>query len=523
MNKKILSVFLVLSVLLTVVFSAGAQDTAAETVKLTILGTNDIHSYTADTPDKVAEGETAKTGSIGYAKIAAYKKQVAQNGPVLLFDSGDATHGQVIATLLEGESIIWLMNEAGYDAMTPGNHDFNYGYQKLIDFNYMADFPILSGNLVYADSQMSVLPEYTIFDVDGIKVGVFGISTPETLYKSSPVNTEGLQFIDPYEAGKYYADFLRPHVDLVVCLSHLGLDAGSEFTSEGLANAVPGIDVIIDAHSHTELPEGKLVGNTLIAQAGEHGRFIDQVEIELAAGQASTDRMTVVSKSAKLITYGDLLNLEPDPDVLEINTEIEKQSNEISSVVIGKTTVDLDGERETNRKQETNLGDLIAQAMLLETGADVAITNGGGIRASIPAGDVTLGQVITTFPCGNYVVTIEATGQDLIDAMENGLSDDPELKGAFPQIAGMRVVFDPSKPAGSRVVEITVDGKPVDPAATYVVATNNFMAIGGDEYTMFADDKLLGEYSAFDEILADYLTTYGTEGLEVDGRISTVQ
>ena len=303
----------------------------------------------------------------------------------------------------------------------------------------------------------------------------------------------------------------------------MGLDAGSEFTSEGLANAVPGIDVIIDAHSHTELPEGKLVGNTLIAQAGEHGRFIDQVEIELAAGEASTDRMTVVSKSAKLVTYEDLLNLEPDPDVLEINTEIEKQINEISSVVIGKTTVDLDGERETNRKQETNLGDLIAQAMLLETGADVAITNGGGIRASIPAGDVTLGQVITTFPFGNYVVTIEATGQDLIDAMENGLSDYPELKGAFPQIAGMRVVFDPSKPAGSRVVELTVDGKPVDPAATYVVATNNFMAIGGDEYTMFADNKLLGEYSAFDEILADYLATYGTEGLEVDGRISTVQ
>ncbi len=521
MNKRVFLFALVLMTILSSVIAAGAQET--DTITLTILGTNDIHSYYAETPDSAAEGQIATTGKLGFAKIAAYKKQVAESGPVLLFDDGDVTHGQVFATLMEGESIIWLMNEVGYDAMAPGNHDFNYGYEKLIDLGYMADFPILAANLVYTDTNQTVLPEYTILTIDGIKVGVFGLATPETLYKSSPANTEGLTFLNPYETGAKMEAILRPHVDLVVALAHLGLDGGSEFTSEGLAEAAPAIDIIVDGHSHTELPEGLLVGNTLIAQAGEHGRFIDQIEVVFEVPEARTERLTVASKSVKLVTYEDLLQLEPDADVVQIIDEIQAEIDVVTEEVVGRTTVDLDGERETNRSSETNLGDLVAEAMLRETGADVAMTNGGGIRASIPAGDITLGAVITTFPFGNYVVTIETTGQDLIDAMENGVSDYPELKGAFPQIAGFRFVFDPSKEAGSRVVELTIGGEPVDPAATYILATNNFLAIGGDQYTMFADDKLVGEFGALDQVLADYLTNVGTEGLAVDGRISVLQ
>lgn len=525
-GKRMKLKFILLFVLIVVTgtyFPAVAQ-TEAEPFTLTILGTNDMHSYYAETPDKVDEGQTAVTGSIGYAKISAYKHQIAEENPVLLFDAGDALHGQVFATLLEGESIVWLMNEGGYDAMAPGNHDFNYGYQHLIDLGYMADFPILASDLIYADTGISVLPEYTIFSIDDqIKVGVFGLATPETRYKSSPENSEGLEFLDPYESAARMTAFLRPHVDLVVAISHLGLDAGSQFTSEGLAQAVPDIDIIVDGHSHTELPDGMTVGDTVIVQAGEHGRFIDRVDVVLQPGEARTDRCEVLSKTARLVSFEELMTLEPDPDVLEAANEMQDLISEVSNEVIGHTDIDLDGERETNRSRETNLGDLIAEAMLLETGADVAITNGGGIRASIPAGDITLGQVITTFPFGNYVVTIESSGQDLIDAMENGLSDYPELKGAFPQIAGMRVVFDPSKPAGSRVVELTVDGEPVDPEATYITATNNFMAIGGDEYTMFADNALLGEFSSFDEILADYLSIYGTKAVKIDGRISVTE
>jgi 5'-nucleotidase/UDP-sugar diphosphatase len=367
------------------------------------------------------------------------------------------------------------------------------------------------------------MPQYAIYNVGDIKVGVFGVMTPETYYKSSPVNTEGLDITDPYEAGKKMSEFLRPHVDVVVALSHLGVDGGSEFVSTGLAEAAPEIDVIFDGHSHTLMEEPVIVGNTLIIQGGEHGRNISQVKVTLKLGESATDRMTIVSKEGSLVTYEALMETEPDADVLDMTTKIQAMMDEVASEIIGKTAVDLDGERETNRSQESNLGDLIAEAMLVETGADVALTNGGGIRASIPAGDITLGQVITTFPFGNYIVTIEATGQDLIDAMENGLSDYPELKGAFPQIAGMTVTFDPKQPAGSRVVELKVGGQPVDPAATYVLATNNFLAVGGDQYTMFADNPLLGEFSAFDEVLAKYLQTHGTDDLKVDGRITPIE
>jgi len=318
MKKSILFLLLAIGILFVAVFTVSGQE--ADTVVLTLLGTNDMHSYAIEKPDSVKEGEVAKTGRIGYAKIAAYKKSVAENGPVLLFDAGDTTHGQVIATLLEGESIIWLMNEAGYDGMTAGNHDFNYGYQKVIDFDYMADFPILISNLTYKDTGMNVMPQYAIYNVGDIKVGVFGVMTPETYYKSSPVNTEGLDITDPYEAGKKMSEFLRPHVDVVVALSHLGVDGGSEFVSTGLAEAAPEIDVIFDGHSHTLMEEPVIVGDTLIIQGGEHGRNISQVKVTLKLGESATDRMTIVSKEGSLVTYEALMETEPDADVLDMTT-----------------------------------------------------------------------------------------------------------------------------------------------------------------------------------------------------------
>ena len=188
MKKRILSIVLVLILVAAATLTVSAQD--PEPVTLTLLGTNDMHSNYAETPDKVDEGQVATTGKIGYAKISAYKKALEENGPVLLLDAGDTTHGQVFATLMQGESIIMLMNQAGYDAMVPGNHDFNYGYEQLRNLEYMADFPILAANVIFADSGMSLLPEYSILMTDGIKVGVFGIATPETLYKSSPISAE---------------------------------------------------------------------------------------------------------------------------------------------------------------------------------------------------------------------------------------------------------------------------------------------------------------------------------------------
>lgn len=521
MKKRSISILLILVLILTSVISVSAQEST--TVKLTILGTNDIHSHYAETPDRVPEGETATTGKIGYAKISAYKKQLEEAGPVLLVDAGDTTHGQVFATLLQGESIIMLMEAAGYDAMAPGNHDFNYGKDQLLNLAYMADFPVLAANVIYEDTGISFLPEYTILTIDGIKVGIFGLATPETLYKSAPANTEGLVFQDPAKIGAWMADYLDPHVDVVICLMHMGVDEGSEYVSTKVAEATDKIDVIIDGHSHTALIDPIMVGDTMIIQAGEHGRYIDKVELELSLPPERSEHATIVSKTGKLVSYEDLLDLEPDPEILETIAEIEKEISEISGKVVGKSAIDLDGERETNRTSETNLGDLVTDAMLAETGADAALTNGGGIRASIPAGEITLGQIITTFPFGNYVVTLETTGQDLLDAMELGLSVYPDTNGGFPQVSGMKVTFDPSKEAGSRVTELLINGVAVDPDATYVLATNNFMASGGDQYTMLADNKILGEFSAFDEVLAKYLAENEIKEIKVGERVIPLQ
>lgn len=519
MKKRIVAILLVLTVFLGAFMVVHADE---NTVTISILGTNDIHSHHVEKPDKPKEeGAEATSGRMGLAKLAAYKHELEKDRTVFLFDAGDTVHGQIFATMLRGESMIWAMNEVGYDAMTAGNHDFNYGYEQLIDLAYMADFPILAANVIYEDSKMSLLPEYAIIKKDGIKVGVFGLATPETLFKSSPKNTEGLIFVDPAEAGKWMSEFLRPHVDLIVCLGHLGIEG--DYTSMKVAEAAPEIDILIDGHSHTMTPEGDLVNGVLITQAGEHLRNFDQIDVVLKPSEARTDKWEIVSKTAKLVTYADVKDLEPDAEVIEIIEGIESVIEEEASQVIGHSDVDLDGERETNRAHESNLGDLLAEAMLFETGADVAFTNGGGIRASIPAGDITLGQVGTTLPFANFVQTIEITGDDLMKAIEHGVRLYPELNGGFPQVAGMSFKFDPSKEAYSRVVELLVAGEPVDLEKTYVLATNDFMAIGGDEYTMFKESKYLGDFGQLDEVLAKYLKEIGSVSIETDGRIQPIE
>jgi 2',3'-cyclic-nucleotide 2'-phosphodiesterase (5'-nucleotidase family) len=226
--------------------------------------------------------------------------------------------------------------------------------------------------------------------------------------------------------------------------------------------------------------------------------------------------------TAKLITKEEGEALEADPDVVAIVEEIKEANNLITEEVIGSTDIKLEGAREFVRTSETNLGNLITDSMVDFTGADVALTNGGGIRDSIQIGDITVGDVITVLPFGNYVVTIDVTGAELMEALQHGYSAYPESLGAFPHISGMNVVLDPSQEAGSKVVEVTVGGEELDMEATYSLATNDFLAAGGDGYTMFGDNELTALYPGLDEILIEYIKEYGTEGSPVEGRIQTV-
>lgn len=476
-----------------------------EEVMISIVHTNDTH----------ARVEAGGYDGMGFERVATIVSQIeAANPNTLVLDAGDAFHGQTIATLNEGESIVKIFNEIGYDVMTPGNHDFNYGKERLLELDEMAEFPILAAN-VYYDDYSEFLPGYTVKEIDGVKVGIFGISTPETVYKSHPANTEGLEFFDPVIASKLMVAKLEDDVDVIVGLVHLGLDESSIHTSRLVAENVEGIDLIVDGHSHTELPEGLMVGNTLIAQAGGYDNNVGIVDLVVKNGM-------VTSKSARLINKEEAAELEPDPAITAIIAEVKEANDLITEEFVSENSIELVGEREFVRAGETNLGNLITDSMVEFTGADVALTNGGGIRASIPAGDITVGDVITVLPFGNYVVTIDVTGAEIVEALEHGLSAYPETLGAFPHIAGMNVVFDPSQEVGSRVVEVTVGEEELDMEATYSLATNDFLAAGGDDYTMFGDNEITALYPGLDEILIEYFKEYGTEGSPVEGRIQTV-
>jgi len=470
-------------------------------VNLTIVHTNDTHSRVL-----------SSSSEIGFAKIASKVKEIrSSNENVLVLDAGDTFHGQTISTLVKGESVAEVMNIIKYDAMVPGNHDFNYGQERLLELNQITNFPIVAANITKADGSAFLSP-YIIKEFKGVKVGIFGLATPETTYKTNPNNVKGLTFEDPTAAAERMVQELEGKADIIIALAHLGLDESSEYTSKLVAEKVEGIDLIIDGHSHTVLPEGLKVGNTLIVQTGEYDKNFGIVELVCENGKVTTAKASLIAREAAE-------QLPEDAEVLQAIEGIKAEQNEITSAVIGRTEIELDGVREHVRTGETNLGNLITEAILKATGADAVITNGGGIRASIDVGDITKGEVITVLPFGNYVVVKKIKGADIVAALEHGVSQYPAANGGFPHVAGIRFAFDPAAAAGSRITKAEIGGKALDPNAEYLLATNDFMAVGGDNYTMFAPGPVITELPGLDEIVMEYIAKYGTADIKVDGRV----
>lgn len=476
---------------------------APATTKITLLHTNDTHA-------RVEEGKL----EIGFAKISTLVQQHKANNPnTLLLDAGDTFHGTTFATLLKGESIAEVMNNVGYHAMTAGNHDFNYGYKRLLEIEDMLVFPLVSANVKYADGTRLFKP-YIIKEVDGVKLGIFGLATPETTYKTHPKNVEGLLFTDPAVEAKAMVAELKGKVDAIIAVSHLGIDESSTDTSIKVAKEAPGIDIIVDGHSHSTLVKGLQGANdTLIVSAGEYTKNLGVVELVFDANKK------LISKKAQLTTKQDTALIEPDPAILDVIQKVKKSQATVLAEVVGETAVKLEGERDFVRAGETNLGNLITDAMIAVSGADVAITNGGGIRASINPGKITKNDIITVLPFGNYIVTKKISGADIKAALEKGTDAYPATKGAFPQVAGMTYKIDTNKPAGDRVQSVMIKGKPMDLATKYLVAMNDFMAAGGDEYIMFKEATIVNEFPALDEALIAYIQKMGIVNAKVEGRI----
>lgn len=505
-NKKVLSI--ILSMLLVLSLSINVFAAEPKVVDTFII----VH--TNDTHGRLEEG---KFDGMGFSRIATKINELeAKYGEdkVIILDAGDTTHGVPLATVSKGASVIAVLNAIGYDAMTPGNHDFNYGQERLAEMATLTEFPILSANVVKKDGSTLLVP-YTIKEVAGKKVGIFGLSTPETAYKTNPLNVTGLTFENPVEVAKEMVEELDDQTDFIIALGHLGVDEG-EYTSEAVLNEVKGIDLFIDGHSHTALETGRLVNGTYIAQAGQYDQNLGIVTVDVYDNGKFDVKPSLLGKE-------DGLLLEKDAEVEAIISNLKQEFESITGVKVGETAIRLDGEREIVRAGESTMGNLITNAMLEASGAQLAITNGGGIRASIEPGVVAKKDIISVLPFGNYIVTVELTGEEIIKTLEVGIDEYPVAKGAFPHIAGMTMTFDPARPVGNKVVEVLVDGKPIDKAATYVVATNDFLKAGGDAYTVLGEKAILGEYEALDEAVIKYMAKHGTKGIAVEGRIVAVE
>ncbi len=494
-KKRFLIVTMVFVLMFSLIGTALAQE-----MDFTVLFTNDTHG-------RVEEGGYA---GMGFPKLATLIKEYRSEGNVLLLDSGDTFHGQTIVNLNEGEAIVNIMNEMGYDALTLGNHDFNFGQERIKELDEMSDFPLLAANL----DPLLVEP-YVIKEIEGMKIGIFGLATPETTYKTHPKNVEGLTFRDPAVVAQEMVDELSGQVDMIIALAHLGISEESEFTSRKVAENVSGIDLIVDGHSHHALEEGMMVNDTLIVQAGEYDKNLGVVEVKMVDG-------AVEDLKASLVTKEEAEDVEKDPDILAQIEEIKAENEEITSAVVGKTSVELNGEREYVRTGETNLGNLLTDAMLAKVDADVAITNGGGIRASIDEGEITKGEIITVLPFGNTTIVKKLTGAQLLDVVEHGVSQYPAHEGLFPQVGGIRIIFDGERPAGERVIDLKVQGEPIEYDDVYHVATNDFMAAGGDGYETFANTETVVEAGGLEEVLMEYISNKGTVAPVREGRIIEV-
>lgn len=456
---------------------------------LRLLHTNDHHAHL----EAVEVGDRL-LGGISRRKTLVDTLRSRSPEPTLLLDAGDIFQGTLYFNQYLGRADLPFYNQMNYAAVAVGNHEFDRGQQPLADFIKEAEFPLVSANLeVDADSPLSGLIEpWIILAVNGQKIGILGLTTEETATLSSP--GEGVTFTDPIAAAKEAVQTLGDRgVNKIIALTHLGFNNDLE-----LAKNVGGIDVIIGGHSHTPLgdmpgadepypvvefsPKGDPV---LVVTDWEWGKYLGDLQVRFDGRGRAIAWFGSPHPVADTIPADETFNTRLDG----FKEPLEK----LRSLVIGKTEKLLDGDRAKIRSQETNLGNLIADAVLQKMkpdGGEIAILNGGGIRSSIPAGDVTVGQVIEVLPFGNTIAGIDLTGEQIEQALEHGVSGVEDGEGRFPQVAGIQFTWDSESPAGSRVKSVEIirpDGtaKPLDPSATYRVITNAFLMNGGDGYEVF--------------------------------------
>ena len=522
----------------------GFSNSAFAEFKLTILHLNDLHSRIESinkydsTCDAEGEAEGECFGGIARIKSKIDERKAALEAAgqnVLVLDAGDQFQGSLFYTTYKGEAAVEFLNDMSLDAMAVGNHEFDDGPKVLEKFIEQANFPIISGNIDVSNDQnlYGKIRGTLVVEKAGERIGLVSVVAEDTSETSSP--GDSIRFIqsEDYLKGVVEA-FESAGINKIIALTHVGLSRDME-----IALNVAGIDVIVGGHSHTLLsntqeraegsypklipnPEGNLVP---IVQAYAYGKYLGEIEIEF------DNQGQVVSAVGEPILLDN--SVIPDQNYIARVKELAEPIEELKNSVIGSTTDVIDGDRTSCRAGECQMGNLVADAMLdqvKDQGVQVAIQNGGGLRASIDAGEITMGEVLTVLPFQNTLSTFQLKGADIVEALENGVSEVEEGAGRFPQVAGLKYQWSRSEPANQqriKKVEIMENGnwKPIDYDKSYGVVSNNYMRSGGDGYNVFEENGT----NAYDfgpgleEVVADYLAANQNYQPYVDGRISEIK
>lgn len=492
---------LVLSLLLSVSLPLWAAE-------IIILHSNDVHSRLESHTPQGAEKELG-----GRVRLATVVEQVrAQYGKdkILLLDAGDSIHGMNIDNLFGGLPSIQVMGAMGYTAFTPGNHEFNYGQEVLAERISDARFPTLAANVANADGSLFAGYSALIQEINGVKVGIIGLVAQETPIVTHPKNVTGLIFLDPIAVAKQVAAVVRPQVDILVALTHIGHEKDIE-----LAKAVPELDVIVGGHSHTKLESAKEVNGVLLVQNHEYANNLGFLRLEVEGKK-------IVSHESKLIPV--TADVAKNKKVQAIVDQWKEQLQQRLGYVVSDTKVSWNGERGFVRTQETNLGNLVADVIRDTVDADIALTNGGGIRASINAGVVKVSDIYSTLPFDNTLAVVQMLGMDIIEALEHSVRLLPAENGGFLQVSGISFEVVPSALPGGRIINVKVAGSPISTGNYYTVATNDFLAAGGDGYEVFKNAVLVADTGI---MLRDVMVDYFLARTKIDepkaGRIVIVK
>lgn len=501
-----------------------------EAYTLRIIHTNDHHAriepVTGGTPVAPIHGGVSRRKPL----IDAIR---AEGGNQILIDAGDVFQGTLYFNQYRGMADLEFYNAMGYQAMTVGNHEYDVGQQALADFIKGATFPVLSANTqVDASSPLNgLIKPWTVIWVGGQPIGIIGVTTEETAVLSNP--GPGVAFTNYIEAVRQGVQALRAQgVNKIIALTHVGITFDRD-----LAKQVDGLAAIIGGHSHTPMgpmisppdasrpypeviasPSGKPV---VMATDWEWGRWLGDLTLGF---DANGDITSVVAAKPTEVKA----SLPADPGFEARIAVLSQPITALRQQRVGEAAVDLNGARADVRTKETNLGNMIADSTLAKTkatGAQIAIVNGGGIRTSIQAGEVTLGEVLEVHPFGNTLVVMTVTGAQVKEALENGVSQVETVAGRFPQVGGMRYSWDPAQAPGSRVTGVQVsDGQggyaALDPNASYRLVVNNFIATGGDGYAVLnSGTDVLNTGFLDSDVLAEYIAANSPVNAQVEGRI----